>query len=346
MASVAGEGKLRVEESLGHGFVRLRVAEAERRQAKHDIRRVEDVVVETLRNARDAGARHVYLATSREGSLRTLTVIDDGSGIPADMTERIFDARVTSKLETMCMDRWGVHGRGMALFSIRQNVVSAGVVATGEGLGTSLRVVADTGVLPERADQSTLPRLTRDEDGQPALGPGPHNAMRAVLEFALACEGRVEVYAGSPSEVAATLYARDPAGLSLREAMFDVPEERLPVCSRLRLAGDAPDFASRARSIGLGMSDRTAQRILSGEIAPLEPALRSIEPHEHAPVPVDLERDRRGLRLAREDAAGFARAVADAFAPLADGYYLRLSSEPRVRVASDRITVTLPIEKL
>lgn len=346
MASVAGEGRLRVEESLGHGFVRLRVAEAERRQARHDIRRVEDVVVETLRNARDAGARHVYLASNREGTLRTLTIIDDGSGIPADMTERIFDARVTSKLETMSMDRWGVHGRGMALFSIRQNVSSAEVVATGEGLGTSLRVVADTEALPERADQSTLPKLARDEDGQPALGAGPHNIVRAALEFAVSCEGRVEVYVGSPSEVAATLYAHDPAGLSLRDALFCAPERDLPVCSRLCPAGDAADLAARAGAIGLQMSDRTAQRVLSGEIAPLEPALRSIAPHASAPTPIDLERDRRGLRLAREDAASFSRAVAEAFAPLADGYYLRLAAEPRVKVAADRITVTLPIEKL
>ena len=56
IATMSGEGSLRVEENLGDGFVRLRVAEAERRQAKHDIRHVEDIVVEMLRTARDAGA--------------------------------------------------------------------------------------------------------------------------------------------------------------------------------------------------------------------------------------------------------------------------------------------------
>ena len=56
VASMGGERNLRVEENLGEGYVRLRVAEAERRQAKHDIRCVEDIVIEMLRNSRDAGA--------------------------------------------------------------------------------------------------------------------------------------------------------------------------------------------------------------------------------------------------------------------------------------------------
>lgn len=96
--SAAGqERSLRVEEDLGGGYVRLRVSEAERRQARHDIRCVEDAVIELLRNARDAGARHVYLATSKDGDVRTLVVLDDGRGIPKGLRERIFDARVTSK---------------------------------------------------------------------------------------------------------------------------------------------------------------------------------------------------------------------------------------------------------
>ena len=70
VASHGGEGSLRVEENLGGGYVRLRVAEAERRQAKQDIRCVEDVVVEMLRNSRDAGARRIFVATARGGDTR------------------------------------------------------------------------------------------------------------------------------------------------------------------------------------------------------------------------------------------------------------------------------------
>jgi len=78
VSSVSGDQYVKVEETLGDGFVRLKVSEAERRQAKHDIRTFEDVVVEALRNSRDAHARRIYVACSREGDTRTLTVIDDG----------------------------------------------------------------------------------------------------------------------------------------------------------------------------------------------------------------------------------------------------------------------------
>ncbi len=110
IASMSGEGNLRVEENLGEGFVRLRVSEAERRQAKHDIQHVEDIVIEMLRNARDAGATRIYVATFKEEGMRSLLFLDNGCGVPEDMRDRIFDARVTSKLESMKMDRWGVHG--------------------------------------------------------------------------------------------------------------------------------------------------------------------------------------------------------------------------------------------
>ena len=143
VSAMGGERALRVEENLGEGYVRLRVSEAERRQAKQDVRCVEDVVTEMLRNARDAGARHVYVATGREGDLRTTTVLDDGCGIPEDMHARVFEARVTSKLESVHMDRWGIHGRGMALFSIRENAVSAEVMSSAPGKGSSIRVVTN-----------------------------------------------------------------------------------------------------------------------------------------------------------------------------------------------------------
>ena len=85
VSSFGGGDGLRVEETLGNGYVRLRISEAERRQAKHDIRCVEDAVIELLRNARDAGARNIFVASGRDGDVRSVYVIDDGSGIPASM---------------------------------------------------------------------------------------------------------------------------------------------------------------------------------------------------------------------------------------------------------------------
>lgn len=57
--------------------------------------------------------------------MKTLAFLDDGDGIPIEMHERVFEPRVTSKLETMVMDKWGVHGRGMALYSIKANTLEA-----------------------------------------------------------------------------------------------------------------------------------------------------------------------------------------------------------------------------
>ena len=86
IAAVSGDDHLKVEENLGGGYVRLRSAEAERRQAKHDIRCVEDIVIEMLRNSRDAGATNIFLATTSDESTRYLTFLDNGCGIPSSCT--------------------------------------------------------------------------------------------------------------------------------------------------------------------------------------------------------------------------------------------------------------------
>ena len=180
VTSVSGDSFLKVEENLGDGYVRLKVSEAERRQAKHDIRCVEDVIVELLRNSRDAHADRIFVANSREGSVRTFTLVDDGVGIPQPMQDRVFEPRVTSKLETMVVDHWGVHGRGMALYSIRSNAQDARVCLSDLHKGTALTVVTDVSALPERTDQSTWPQLERDEAGIIARGrKGPTTSFAA-----------------------------------------------------------------------------------------------------------------------------------------------------------------------
>ena len=56
---------LSVEEDLGNGFVRLKISEAERRQALQDINCVEDIIVELLRNSRDAGSENIFIGTKK-----------------------------------------------------------------------------------------------------------------------------------------------------------------------------------------------------------------------------------------------------------------------------------------
>jgi len=347
IASMGGERQLRVEENLGAGFVRLRVAEAERRQAKHDIRCVEDAVIELLRNSRDAGARRIFVATTREGDLRTTTILDDGSGIPQEMHERVFDARVTSKLESMRMDRWGVHGRGMALYSVRENAESIRVMSSDAGLGCSIKMVTDASKLAERADQSTWPRIGVDDDGTQSIVRGPHNIIRACCEFALDEAGVCEVYLGSPAEIVSSVRMHVRPSITGAELLFIDALEELPVLDRLSVAADASELLRVASSLGLEMSERTAHRIVSGEIRPL----RSIYSRLTHKMPaskdreIDLTRDSRKLRITEQDIKEFSRIMERDFSFLAQRYYLSLSDDPIIRYTNGKITVTFAVEE-
>lgn len=348
VASMGGERNLRVEENLGEGYVRLRVAEAERRQAKHDIRCAEDIVIEMLRNSRDAGAKHIYVATSREGDLRTITILDDGSGIPEDMQSRVFEARVTSKLESVHMDRWGVHGRGMALYSVKENTEAAEVVSSAPGKGSSIRVVTDATKLTERVDQSSWPTTGIDENGALVCERGPHNIIRTCCEFAIEERANCEVYFGSPSEVCATARARAPRTVEASDLMFIDDVSELPVLERLRVAADASELHRVALSLGLDMSERTAHRIVSGQIKPQRSIVAKLTHRsggKTARSEVDLSRDHRGLKLSRDDARDFSREMERSFKMLADRYYLTLSDAPKVRMGKGKITVTFEIEQ-
>jgi hypothetical protein len=347
VSAVSGDQYVKVEETLGDGFVRLKISEAERRQAKHDIRSIEDVAVELLRNSRDAHARRIYVANSREGDIRTLTVIDDGVGVPTAMHERIFEPRVTSKLETMVMDRWGVHGRGMALFSVRSNVTSAALAASETHKGSSLVVVSDTTKLAEKADQSKWPTVERDaESGRLAIGTGPHNIVRRVVEFAVE-HPDLEVYLGTPTEVVASIVAHSKGRLDARQLLFCDDPRDLPVWLRPAVAGDASELVTLSAGIGLTVSERTAHRVLGGELEPLDSVLECVAP---TPQPAearrpDIYRDRRGLRIHPADTREFQRRLEDAFDVVAERYYLHLSGEPKVTVGRDTITVRFPVEK-
>ena len=349
---VSGEVQSRVEENLGDGFVRLRSAEADRRQAKHDIRSTEDIVIELLRNARDAGADTIFIATTKEGDERYITIIDNGVGIPESMRALIFDPRVTSKLDNMVMDDWGVHGRGMALYSIRINADEARVMDSQLGSGSSLFVRVDTAELPERSDQSTLPTLERDEDGVVRVSRGPHNIARNTIEFALAHRSKAQqrgitIFFGSPSEIVATLIDYGQQRLDDERLLFCTDPTTLPFCEQLAVCGDAAELVSVSIRYGLDISERTAHRITSGQILPLQPLLDSVLPRRAQPSQeeIDLSKDTRGLKLAREDIDSFSRIMEKAFEPLAKQYYLSLSEMPKISVKGDCITVRFPIEK-
>lgn len=346
VANVAGDNYVKIEENLGDGYVRLRISEAERRQAKHDIRSTEDVVVELLRNSRDAHARRIFVASTREGDARLLTVVDDGVGVPPHLHSAIFEPRVTSKLETMVTDRWGVHGRGMALFSVRSNVDEARVACSDSHKGMALAITCDTTQLAERADQSTWPTVEVGEDGRAAVTTGPHNIVRRIVEFATE-HPELDVYVGNPTEIVATMHAVARTELDASKMLFCDDVERLPVWQRPALAADASELVDVADAAGVPISERTAHRVLGHELQPLEPVLRRVVPRP-APVedrPPDIYRDRRGLKVHHTDLAAFTRRLEDAFDEVGEKYYVHLKGEPRVKVSRDSITVKFEIEK-
>ncbi|MBQ9058499.1 MAG: ATP-binding protein [Atopobiaceae bacterium] len=349
VGSVAGEFRLRVEEDLGKGYVVLRVSEAERRQAQHDIQRVEDVVIELLRNARDANAEHIYVAISKEADIRTIVVIDDGSGVPEELRERIFDARVTSKLDNFHLDRWGVHGRGMALFSIRQNAQAAYVAQSQDALGTSLVVSINTQSVPERADQSKWPQLSFDDEGEIQLVKGPHNIVRTCAEFALEEKDRCELYLGSPAEILACMVARNDIDTGDITQLF-AREESLALIDRPALATNAAELADIADKLGLEISQRNAQRVLSGEIEPLTDVYSLL--FKKAPSSIfrpkkqlDITRDYRGLRIAKSDLEEFKEKLAQDFEMICERYYLEAIGEPQVHLRNNRLSVSFDFEK-
>lgn len=344
----------RVEDDFGNGFVRLRSEEAERRQAAHDIRSSEDVVIEALRNARDAHAKNIFLATCREGDARRIVVIDDGDGVPPSMQERIFEPRVTSKLDSAHMDRWGVHGRGMALYSIKVNCATARVAASDVGKGAAFEFVSDTRSLGEKTDQSTFPSFDLTDSGTVSVR-GPRNILRTACEFAVDSADRCTVYLGSPAEIAATLYAFACSTLSAVQRAFCSCADDLPVVKRLAICPDPVSMAQAAADIGLPVSDRTCRRIMDGELKPSSPLVDRIDlggsreerkPSRAKKQPGRLARDDRGLKIDQVDLDEFSGRIEEAFSELARSYYLVADVSPEISVRKDRLVVSIPVQKL
>lgn len=346
---VCGESRLRVEADLGDGFVRLRISEAEKRQAAQDIRSTEDIVVEILRNARDAHANMIFVAVQREGDRRTVTVIDNGDGIPEHMHALVFEPRVTSKLDTAHMDKWGIHGRGMALYSIKANANEARICSSAPGFGTSIRIETSLNTLSEKSDQSTFPLFEQQESGTYAMR-GPKNILRVASEFALEHRKTCSVYCGSPTEVAATLHAYAMSATSPVYRAFTLNQEEAPLLKRLALAVDPMQFSAISASMGLDLSERTARRIMDGSITPLRSLMDRLQQESFdnksgksgAPAKSRPSSGVR-LRLTEEDADYLSRKAAEAFADIAGNYYLDPNCQPKVRISPEGIRITLPV---
>lgn len=358
--NVCSESHLRIEDDLGDGFVRLRSEEAERRQALQDIRCNEDILVEMLRNARDAGATRIYVSLGGRASKRSICMIDNGCGIPSHMHSLVFEPRVTSKLDTMHMDAWGVHGRGMALYSIYHNADQARIVFSAPGMGTSILVETDKSRLREKTDQSTFPLFHMEENTVKVLG--PKNLLRTACEFALESRHSCTVVLGSTTEIAAALYEDGLGSLSAEDRLFAETLDDIPVCNRLALSSDPDSFAEAASSLGLELSSRSARRIMNGEIkAPLSliDRISGILSKQQAPDDGKLDQEaldegfgkvflqaRKSLVIADEDKEAFGESITQAYRLLAASYYLDPEVQPELSCGKNGIRIFIPFKPM
>ncbi len=311
---------IRVEEDLGAGFVRLRVTEAERRQAQHDIRWVEDALIELLRNARDAGASVIIVATSlEEERWRHLVVVDDGEGVPESHHLAIFEPRVTSRIDDVVLDRYGVHGRGMALFAVRSIAQTAKVAYSEQGRGASVRATFDLGRLPERKNQSERPRRSVDRGN--AILTGTHNIPYTIAEFAIE-HPEIDVFLGSPTEALATVVQR-PASTVLIEEDAETYEGLSAVAERL----------------GLDLSRRSLYRVLAGEIQALRPFVERLEREPRR------SRARRAKRkwFTEEDWESLVKTIEESSSGLLGQYGLRIDEIRKLNVR-DSLMIQILLE--
>ncbi len=195
---------LNVEEDLGDGYVRLKISEAERRQALQDINSVEDIIVEMLRNSRDAGSMNIFIGTKKiEDKRRKIYFIDDGGGIPPHLQNLIFESRVTSKLENGIKDPYGFHGRGMALFSIKLNVDDIRIIFSEKSKGASFYIEIDLSKIPEKKDQSLMPQIIKTDGNLNIIG-GVNNIIKTIIEFQLQ-NREINFFFGSPTQILSTM---------------------------------------------------------------------------------------------------------------------------------------------
>jgi hypothetical protein len=232
---------------LGAGFARLTGIEGARRGPSR-ISYVEDALLELLRNARDAGATRIYVASSLKNKrYRTITVIDDGHGIPETHRDLILEPGVTTRHldpPTHPEDPPATpHGAGLSLYQIRTRSLDTRVLSASNP--TSIRTTFDTNSLPERALQSTTRPSTTN--------------LRATLQSFTDSTNRhgktLAAYYGSPSRILATL---------LHHRIIQRREE-------------IEGLREVAAGLGLELSARSVRRVLRGEVRPEEAVSRKDE---------------------------------------------------------------------
>jgi len=271
---------LSVEEDLGNGYVRLKISEAERRQALQDINCVEDIIVELLRNSRDSGSKNIFIGTKRlEDKNRIIHFIDDGAGIPPNLSDLIFEARVTSKLDNGKKDSYGFHGRGMALFSIKLNVNDIRLSFSDRSKGASFYLDIDLDKVPEKKDQSIIPQIIKMDEDVNIIG-GVNNIIKTIIEFQLQNKD-MNFFYGTPTQVLVTMrqiFKRDknqgiyPSFDDWEKLINFIKQNDIKITEIPVLTDNCNLMGEIAEKIfNMNISRRGIQRVMYNEVKPLVP---------------------------------------------------------------------------
>ncbi|MBU4450967.1 MAG: ATP-binding protein [Actinobacteria bacterium] len=272
--------KLNIEEDLGNGYVKLKISEAERRQALQDIHTVEDIIIELLRNSRDASSKNIFIGTKKIGdNRRVIYCIDDGDGIPPKFHNLIFQARVTSKLDDGIKDSYGFHGRGMALFSMKLTADEVRITFSDHLKGTSIYIDVNLEIIPEKKDQALLPQLI-ENGGQSHLAGGVNNIIKVIMEFALQ-NNDINFYYGTPSQIIATMRQlsfkknnqKDSPKFNHWDEFYNFIMENKTVITNFPSLTDNYNILDEItkKIFNMDISQRNLQRIIYNEINALEP---------------------------------------------------------------------------
>ncbi len=341
VSSLESKKFLKIENDLGDGYFRLNTSEAEKRQARHDIKCVEDCVIEMLRNSRDAGAKKIFISTAKKSDgYRLFRIVDDGQGIPKQVHEAVFEPRVTSKIKQIIEDRYGVHGRGMALYSIRSSPANLELLHSAHALGSIFKMEIDTAKLSEKKDQSSYPKIKKGEDGLEVKG--LRNVLRLLVEFFIDFPD-VLIYYGSPSEILATMIELGNKYIDSNQVNVDAA----PFWARLSDSDHLEDLVLNAKRLfDIEVSTRNAHRILSGEISPLDSvSLDEIrERGEKGKEPDIFFNDKHFTKnILNEDIENFTQAIKQKFRVLEEKYFIKLADEPEVKCGKRKITISLSL---
>lgn len=162
----------------------------------------------------------------------------------------------------------------MALYSIKTNSEDAYVVNSNTNLGCSIFVKSNITKLPEKKDQSTFPLFFINE-GLEIQSRGPKNIIRTCCEFAIENRNKVNVYLGSYSEIASTIFFIYKNKVNIKY-IFNEPTSNTPLIETLAYSADDKEFVAYAKRIGLNFSSRTARRIMNKQIKPSTSLLQQI----------------------------------------------------------------------